>query len=185
MGSNVFPRDNNFHNFYFKENLNLKPSLSLTLGFLIILAPRILFELRHGFLMIHSFIDFLFTKTTEDNLDLYHFLQNRYYIHLDELGKTLIHNDLVSILFLIFIIGSIFYFYKKNRDLIKNFMLTSVIILLTFYVVTLIFSHAIWPHYLIGLPVLYIFIFTLCIYSVQEKLKNKFSFRLLFLFWRL
>ena len=139
-----------------KKKLTIKQIIAAIFGGLVILSPRILFDFRHGFLISKSFLAFLSAKTSEDKLDLYHFLQNRLFTHFDEFGKTFVlgHNYLTLSL-LIFILIAIFFFYKKASQILRNFILTSFIILLVFFVGTLIFKHALWPHYLVGLPVIF------------------------------
>jgi hypothetical protein len=66
----------------------------------------------------------------------------------------------------------IFIFFRGSSNLLKKFILTLVLIIIVFYIGTLIFSRALWPHYLIGLPVVYIFLFSLGLYLLGKKFKN-------------
>ncbi|PIP74693.1 MAG: hypothetical protein CO135_01475 [Candidatus Levybacteria bacterium CG_4_9_14_3_um_filter_35_16] len=162
-------------NIILKRNFSIKKITSTILGGLLILFPRILFDLRHEFLMSRSFITFLSTKTLEDKRDLYHFLENRLLTHLDVFAKSFLQGDnFPAILTVIFTVIVISFFYKKASQILREFILTSLIILLVFFVGTLIFSHALWPHYFVGLPVIYIFLFSISVFLVVEKLKSKF-----------
>jgi hypothetical protein len=58
--------------------------------------------------------------------------------------------------------------------MLKKFLQTTFIVLMVFYIGTIIFSHAIWPHYLVGLPVLYVLLLSISIYLFSEKTKNVF-----------
>ncbi len=156
-----------------KKQLTIKKIVFVLFGALVILSPRIIFELRHGFLMSKSFLAFLSAKTLEDKLDLYHFLENRMFTHLDEFSKSFLQvNNYLILLFLFFIIISIFLFYKKAPQIIKDFILTFFIVLSVFYIGTLIFTHALWPHYFVGLPVIYISLLSIGLFLLSKKIGN-------------
>jgi 4-amino-4-deoxy-L-arabinose transferase-like glycosyltransferase len=157
----------------YRKSVNLKKILYLFFGALIILSPRIIFELRHSFIMTKSFLAFLSDKTIDQKVDFYRFLENRTLFHIDEFSKTFIQaNNIISILIFVFTIFIAILLYKKGSLLIKQFTLTSIIILIVFYVGSFIFPHALWPHYFVGLPIIYILLFCLSLYLLKVKLKN-------------
>lgn len=157
----------------YRKLLNIKKIIYIFLGALIILSPRIIFELRHTFIMTKSFLTFLSTKTMEDKLDTYHFLENRVLVHLDEFSKSFIQgNNTFSILILLLTLAITFILYKKGNLLIKQFSLTGIIVLAVFYLGSIIFTHALWPHYFVGLPIIYILLFSISLYLLSIKLKK-------------
>lgn len=159
--------------FILKDNLRIKQVLYLILGAFLVFSPRILFEFRHSFLMTKSFIAFLSSKNLEDKLDLYHFFENRVNIHLDEFSKSFSQdNNYPTLVLLIIMLVIIISLYKKASKIIKYFILTSFITILVFYIGTVIFPSALWPHYLVGLPVIYIFLFSVSLYLITKKLKK-------------
>ncbi len=143
-------------------------------GGIIILLPRIIFELRHSFIMSKAFLRFFGKDTLEDKLDLYHFLENRFNTHLDQFSNVFFpQRNILEIFLLIFSIVVIILFYKKASVLIKNFILTSVITLLVFYIGSIIFTNALWPHYFVGLPILYIFLVSISLFIAYKRIKIK------------
>lgn len=156
-----------------RKKLEVKKIVFIILGGLIVLLPRIIFELRHSFIMTKSFFTFLSAKTLEDKLDAYHFIENRFFTHFDEFGRSFLQvNNYLTIFLLFFIAVSILLFYKKATRITKEFILTSFIVLLVFYIGSFIFTHALWPHYFVGLPVVYILLLSISLLLFANKLKN-------------
>ena len=81
-------------------------------------------------------------------------------------------NQLFGALILLFIILSLVVLYKKADGKIRNFITTSVITIFIFLLGTVVFSHDIWPHYLVGLPVFYILLLGIAFYLLSKQLKN-------------
>jgi 4-amino-4-deoxy-L-arabinose transferase-like glycosyltransferase len=159
--------------FLYRKQLSIKKILYLIIGGLIVLSPRIIFELRHSFIMTKSFLTFLSTKTMEDKLDAYRFLENRGLFHLNEFSKSFIQgNTIVSIILFLLILLVIVVLYKKGSLIIKQISLTCFSVLAAFYIGSFIFSHALWPHYFVGLPIIYIILFSISIYLLSVKFKK-------------
>lgn len=158
-----------------KRKITVKQITLLLLGGFLVLFPRIIFELRHNFLMSKSFLSFLGKETTEDKLDLYHFLENRLLTYLDFFSNTFLPTrGYIELFLLIFIIVVVLLFYKKAQRIIKDFILTSIIIISVFFIGTFVFSHALWPHYFVGLPVVYVFLLSISLYLLFKNIKNYF-----------
>lgn len=156
-----------------KRKITNKQILLFLSGGVLILLPRIIFELRHSFLMSKSFFSFFGKKTMEDKLDLYHFLENRVFTYFDQFANTFLPNKgYIELFLLIFIVVVILLFYKKANNIIKDFILTSIIIFLVFFLGTLIFSHALWPHYFVGLPIIYILLLSISLYLLFKNSKK-------------
>lgn len=155
------------------KKIRLKEILFFILGGLIIFAPRIFFELRHEFLMTKAFITFLIKGESSGSLGLVDVFLKRSNLLFDYFNSTLfIENKNIGLLALFFIIFVILFLYKKSDKINKNFILTSFIVVIIFLLGTTFFSHDIWPHYLVGLPVFYILIFATCLNLLRIKLKN-------------
>ncbi len=156
-----------------KKSIKIKQILLFLLGGLFIFSPRIIFELRHSFLMTKSALSFLSAKTLEDKLDLYHFLENRVLTYFDSFSNTFLPaRGYLELILLILIAVTLLLFYKKAQKIIKDFILTLIITLVVFFIGTLIFTYAIWPHYLVGLPVVYIFLLSISLYLFSKNTKN-------------
>jgi len=160
--------------FTIKRKISIKSVFYFALGGLIIFAPRIFFELRHGFLMTKSFISFFLNGNSSHGAST---ILNTFIIRLsvlfDQFNSTLaVENKLIGLFILLFIVFTLLRLYRKTDVLIKNFINTSVIIIFVFLLGTIFFSHDIWPHYLVGVPVFYILLFCISLHLLSKKLSN-------------
>ncbi len=148
-----------------KRLITLKNIFFFILGALIIFSPRIFFELRHQFLMTKSFIGFFSGGGSSSVSKTPEILLNRANMLFDQFNSTLaLDNRLLGLAILIFIALCLIFLFKKVDKNIRNFTTTSLIVIFVFLIGTIFFSHDIWPHYLVGLPVFYILLFGISIY---------------------
>lgn len=160
--------------FTLKRKISLKNIVFLVSGGIVVLSPRIFFELRHQFLMTKSLFGF-FAKGGGGNQasSLAELFTNRVSIMLDQVNSSLAGgNELIGILILLLISLTLLFVYRKVDVLTKNFINTSVIVIFVFLFGTIFFSHDIWPHYLVGLPVFYILLFSISLYLLSKKLSS-------------
>lgn len=159
-----------------KRKIGIINILSLILGGVLILSPRIIFELRHNFLMTKSLIAFLSSGgEASSSQPVINIFIDRLIIIFKYFCSTLAVDNLLLGLMLIFlIIASVGLFYKKSEKIIKNFILISVIIISVFILGTTFFSHDIWPHYLVGLPVIFVLLLSISLYMLEKNLKAKY-----------
>jgi len=156
--------------FVLKNKITLKNILFFFLGLLLIIFPRIIFELRHHFLMIHALMGY-FSKTSvsQSSSNIFSKLTPIF----GQLVSTIaIENKLLGVVLIVLALAAVFYFYKKADKMLRNFVTTSFIVILIFILGSIFFSHDIWPHYLVGLPVFYIIIFAISIYFLKFIFKN-------------
>lgn len=156
------------------KKLSFKSLVFFTLGLFVLLAPRIFFEFRHQFLMTKSFIGFFSGGSSINPADFStRILLNRFDIFFNQFTSTLAsENKLLGIIFILFMLITLVLLYKKSEIIVRNFIITSLIIIATFLSGTIFFSHDIWPHYLVGIPIFYILMFSLCLYLLYKKLSN-------------
>lgn len=144
--------------------------LGLVAGFLFILLPRIFFELRHGFIMTKS----LFSMHGGDQriFDPTHFfivLPDRLTTLLNQFAETF---GISSVLGLALLIGSfvVLYVSRKNiKPLERQGIMMCLIIAIVFICGSSIFARAIWGHYLVGLPVVYIIFVSIVVVALMRK----------------
>jgi len=72
-------------------------------------------------------------------------------------------------LILILLVMQIVFRFRKMDEKGRKFIVTSLIILAVFLVGTMFFSHDIWPHYLVGLPIIYSFLLAFCMYLIFTR----------------
>lgn len=158
-----------------KRTISFKAIIFFTIGSLIILAPRIAFELRHQFLMTKSLITFFLSgNSSHQILTVLDNLTVRALFLFSQFAETLANsNQILAILEIIFVLISIVAFYKKGSVVLKNFLLVSVVVISTFLVGLTFFDHDIWPHYLVGLPIFYVLLFSIGTYLFAKNLSSK------------
>lgn len=156
------------------KNISIKEILLFVLGCLVIFAPRIIFELRHQFLMTKALITyFLKGSPSLSHLSLLTTVSNRLNVFFDQFNSTLaLGNKLLGVVILLFTVFTIIFLYKKADKKIKDLIKTSLIVIIVFLLGTVFLSHDIWPHYLVGLPVFYILLFSISLYLFSKKLSN-------------
>lgn len=154
-----------------RKQINLKSVSYFLIGALIIFSPRIVFELRHQFLMTNALINFFIKGGSNQNTSVSGLFLNRFGVLFDQFNATFtFDNRILGLAVLLFVVLSSTFFYKKADTKIKNFINTSLIVVAVFFAGTAFFSHDIWPHYLVGLPVFYILLFGISLYLLIRKI---------------
>jgi hypothetical protein len=155
------------------KKLQWKSLISFIIGALIIFSPRIIFELRHHFLMTTAFMKFLISGDSSKRLSLVETFINRINMIFNQFNSTLaLDNKFLGVIIILFIAIAIVVLYKKTSKINKQFIKTSLIVLLTFISGLTFFRHDIWPYYLVGLPVFYLLLVCLSINLIAERAKN-------------
>jgi hypothetical protein len=155
------------------KNIRVKSAFIFLTGAIIIFAPRIIFELRHQFIMTNSFIKFLTVSSASQNTNLIGSLINKLSIMFNQFNSTIaLDNKFFGASILVFILISIMVLYRNASQMSKNFIKTSLMVLLIFLIGLTFFRHDIWLHYLVGLPIFYLLLFCLALNLIVEKTKN-------------
>ncbi len=166
-----------------KKHLTVRNIISFLLGTLIILSPRIFFELRHNFLMTRSiFGSGLHGNSHNIVLSFFFHLPDRLII-LDKLWNDSVGGSsiLLGTLLLFVTISILFKFYKKSRNNEKVFLKLCCIIIGTFLLGLSFFQHDIWPHYLVGLPIVFFLLFSIILTLMYRFLNKKLAIAVIFI----
>lgn len=170
-----------------RKTILTKKALLFLPGFLLILSPRIAFEFRHDFLMTKTFFNLLNSQGQQATSIVLPEITNKLNIFLKIYAGTITgRSETIAIALLTFIIIFSFIYYKKIKTETQKYFLLSAIITATFIIGIIFFSHDIWPHYLVGLPVYFCLLTAIPLYYAAKKLKfGQFSISLLLigLFW--
>lgn len=169
--------------YQFRRKIFQRSFLGLFLGLFIIFLPRIIFEFRHNFIMSKTIL------TPKENgeglISLSTFLPeipNRFLSIFYQFSETLSHNNLVigGVLFCLSTIVILFSF-KKITPGSKRLLVYMFIVILVFIFGTSIFDRAIWGHYIVALPVLYIIFIGIAILILITR--NKFIGFIIFILY--
>lgn len=156
----------------------LKEIILFAAGVVIIFSPKIIFELRHGFLMTKSLIAFLVGGSTGLRID--DFLSKRIDFMLNEFSNSVSGNSQSFGLLIIVITLVILFFARKYiRKEERAYLITTFIIILTFFLGILFFRHDLYPHYFAGLAIFFILPVAIALRLVAEKFNYYFSIFLL------
>ena len=167
-----------------KFKFTIREILEFSIGALIIFSPRVLFEVKNHFLMTQSLLLY-FRNSSPQASNIVQTILSRAAIFLDQFSGTVAGgNKNVGIIIVLGLVICLLFLYKKASVVEKNFIKTSLIIFVVFFLGTTFFSHDIWPHYLVGLPVFYIVLICICLNLVAVRFKNYFlaSFIVLLIF---
>ena len=173
--------------FIFRKNLRIKEILFFVLGILFVFSPRIIFEIRHDFLMTKALV-IVFNNgfMSAKNFSIFDALPDRLGSLLSLWNVTLSgDNRVVGFILIMFIFLSLIVFYKKIENIQKQFIKIILIVIATFLIGITFFNQAIWSHYLVGVPVFYILLISLVINQIRIVLRKSWIifFILFVLFW--
>lgn len=157
----------------FRE-LSIKKVSLFTLGFFLILAPRILFEFRHQFLMTKSF----FTLITQGIPQTHYtpFLNRERYIGdvFFTLWAYTVGNRIASLGFIFLVVTLIccIVYFKKTTYVVRRFLLICLGVLSSFVLYFSTNSTDIFDHFLVGIPLVFILLLSLSIYLMYTYINK-------------
>lgn len=148
-----------------KYSRNIKFIALILGGFIAVQIPRVLFEMRHDFLMTQALVNSIFSKSDSPLLTLTPQVQRTFLVLFKVWSDTIAwQSSIVGIIVAIFCISIIALSYKKLKALEKK-IVKLLIIVPAFYLIGLsFFNHDIESHYYIGLPAFYILIVSYSVY---------------------
>ncbi|HVT01003.1 MAG TPA: glycosyltransferase family 39 protein [Patescibacteria group bacterium] len=152
--------------------LSLKAVILYLMGFILVLLPRIMFDIRHNFLMANSFITYFKNGAEPQSLGFMELVNSRLAVFFGDYTATVGGgNKIIGLIILLYTIIVIVIYFSKAKDLEKTFIKISTTVLSVFILGTIFFSHDIWSHYLVGLPVFYILLFVIAtgIIAIKDK----------------
>ncbi|HVZ67442.1 MAG TPA: glycosyltransferase family 39 protein [Patescibacteria group bacterium] len=153
--------------------LSIKSIFLFVLGFVLVLLPRIVFDLRHNLLMTNAFISYFKNGAEPQSLTFMQLVMSRLNVFFGDYSSALGGgNRIIGGIVLIYTAIVLIVYFRKARELEKIFIKITTTVIAVFVLGTIFFSHDIWSHYLVGLPVFYIFLFVMGTSLVAIKKKN-------------
>jgi hypothetical protein len=149
-------------------------ALFALLGLFIMFSPRIFFELRHQLLMTNTIIKLITQPHVSGNTLTFQNIFAKLVIFFGFYADTVAGGAKIAAGALLIVLATIFIVYfKKFAGMTRKFFLLSCIVIATFIVGIVFFSHDIWPHYLVGLPVLFILVTGIVVNAVVQDIKKQ------------
>lgn len=160
-----------------RRKISIKYLLFFILGCLLIASPKILFDLRHQFLLSKNLIAFIANGNSLYYMPTFlSLVMNRVDVFFSQFNYTLAGgNQLLGI----FILLSFVFFFRNFNIRIKYFTNTSIVVVLVLFSGAILFPHDIWQNYLAVLPVFYILLFAFCLYLVAKNTFSNFGYVIL------
>lgn len=146
--------------------------LYLSIGGLLIFAPRILFELKNNFSQTAKLINYFFNQESF----IYKSINDRIFERINLFKgfyEGLFINQFLAGFFAIFIVLSVFIILKKRKFIYQNSLLFFSFLLAGLFMISLVYKDSFWSYYYEGLPYLFLSILILLSYNYQN-IKDKF-----------
>lgn len=156
-----------------RRRLISKNGFLFILGFLIILSPRIVFELRNGFLMTKSLINFLTSGDTPSFSYLNIFFERLAFL-FREFNSTIAVDRFFGYVLLMFMVVSLFLGYKKLHSSAGKILALNLITIVVFAVGLTFFTQDVWQHFAVGLPVVFIFLLSVSIFLFSNIVNSRY-----------
>ncbi len=156
---------------FFRKSFHLKFFILLALAFLIVLSPRVIFDLRHDFLITKALTTWISNPSVyQEKLTILQRSINRLDLFYLNFAQTFAAgNKTYALLPLAVLIVSLF---RVRRELIKQKLFKFLItLLLIIYFGFVIYKDAVWDYYLVGLPLVTVFLAAIILDSVVKKSK--------------
>lgn len=154
--------------------------VSTASGIIITLLPRIIFELRHEFIMTKNLIRVI--RTTGGDYNLASSIYKSFDANINLFSFSIANSifSLTIFIFILLIIGMCI-LYKKFDKSTRFYIQVCLCLILTFFIAISLFKQDVFGHYLVGLPVIFILFTTLIWKQVYNTVRYKKITILLFL----
>ncbi|EKD87375.1 MAG: hypothetical protein ACD_36C00113G0002 [uncultured bacterium] len=127
--------------------------LPVLFGIIIVEIPRILFELRNGFIQTKSFLG-----SFANSESVWQLHTKRDWLIYESLSTVLPGPPWMQNIFVLIILYLIITSWRKFPKLQKKFIATLLLIIGIFWTAIFVYPRDFWHYYLLGLPVLYAFV---------------------------
>ncbi len=145
-------------------------SMGIALGLFVMVLPRVVFELRHDLIMTKSL--FMHHNGDQRIFEPFHFFEvapDRILTFLNQFSDTFGVHNMVSVLMLLACFFTLFVLRKTIQKKERGVILLCIITIITFFMGSAVFARAVWGHYLVALPVIYIIFVSLTFYILARR----------------
>lgn len=141
-----------------EKKTSLKYILGALFFFLLNFLPQILFDIRHGLLMMHSVLGF-FSGQSRGLGNVVPF-PDRFFHRLNELQQSTLNSVsrtplFIYLFFLLVVVYTVFKILRKDKKELKAIEIISLVPLVVFFSF-LLYPYVAWSHYWLGLQAVYL-----------------------------
>lgn len=147
----------------FRKSFLNKLYIYFYIGILVILLPRIIFDLRHDFLISESIVKFIINPPVfQEHLNILERFTSRIELFYSNFAQTFSQSNLILGTFALAIIS--YCIIANNKSILKDRLAKFLILVLFFiYLGFVIYPDAVWDYYLAGMPIIFLLIFAICL----------------------
>lgn len=139
--------------------------------------PRLIFELRHNFLMLNTLFSSISKEEGESIVRLYPDFVDVLRVFFELFSYSLaFDNKILGGVFLVALAAIFLKAFSKYNMVEKQFLFLLLIILLIFILGLGFFNHDLESHYYIGISFIFILLMSLAVYSLHKFLRVNFYF---------
>lgn len=149
-----------------------------------ILLPRILFDIRHGFLMTKTLLSFSGNPALPGyGVSFLNRFVDRLQIFFSEWTQTVAGKNSVLGIIALVLASIVFVYYKKKIQSKELFFLRfSLLSIICYFSILVLFPQPVWSHYTVGLPLFYCIFFSLVLNILKKQLYTKFIYAIIIVF---
>lgn len=151
-----------------KEVIN-KRLIYIALGFIFTLLPRIFFELRHNFVMSKSLTTVSGEQSVLNIKDFFIVLPDRFMVFMGLFSDTFGVHVWAAWIIAGGVLITWVLLYKSASSMERKLFLTCATIIAVFIIGSALFARAIWGHYLVGVPVIYVVMLSITIVLLMRR----------------
>lgn len=153
----------------FRKYFSLKNYFFLLSGLLVVLSPRIIFDLRHELLITKSILSWLTSPNIyQEKLSIGERFLNRLDIFWLQFAQTFTQSKKILSLIPLFVMVT--FAFLRIKALLKIDLFRFLLIVVTLlYLLFSLYPDAVWDYYLVGLPLILITIAALILSSLPKK----------------
>lgn len=154
--------------FYFGNKIK---ALSIIIGLIIPILPRLLFEVKNHFTQTQTILHFLINPTKTNSITLRGALNDRFTLFSGYFkGLFFQNNRYITYFAIVLILLGVLLLFKKLKKTYKRFSQFCLVLLLVLFLMTLIYhNNFFWGNYLEGLPYFYLVLMCVIVYAITSS----------------
>ncbi len=157
---------------------DLRKYLVLSLGFILGIAPMILFEFRHNFLGISGIVNYLSSPGEVESSGFLLNIQNQFPMFMYNVSNSFIRQDFLKgeMIGVFLLIASVYLLIREKERHIKKFVTYLLLLPPITFIVLGFLNNSVWDYYLLHLVIAYMLIFVYILFASLRQKKHFITF---------